>query len=78
MEDQTIQQETQQGTPSYDASADGLAYGGYEEPTLEPTPEPQAEIETPPDTLKPDGVAIDENGEVSFGDEFFAGMGSVK
>lgn len=68
MEEPTIQQET----PSYDASADGLAYGGYEEPT--PQPEP-TQAENPPETLEPDGVAINADGEVSFGDEFFAGMG---
>ena len=73
MEEATIQQET---PSTWDATADGLALSGYEEPTP-PPPSESPEAEKPSEPLKPDGVTVDADGELSFGDEFFAGMGET-
>ena len=58
---------------SYDISSDGAAVSGYEEEPLQ--------VETPStgtgendDKLAPDGVALDGDGNVSFGEEFFGDL----
>ena len=80
MEEQT----TQQSTPStWDAAADGAAYQGYDEPetdTNEETfsqsePEPEYdEYDEPSADLKPNEIALDDTGNIQFGDDFFGDM----
>ena len=71
-------EQTAQGTssPEWDASADGVAYRVEEDTgSSQPTPEPADEsLSNPLEELAPDGVGLDEDGEVSFGDDFFGDM----
>lgn len=58
---------------SYDISADGVANTGYEEETLELSPEGAS----PPDSeevISEDGVKLDVEGELTFGEKFFGEM----
>ncbi len=58
---------------NYDISADGAAVTGYEEEPLQAVPEETSSPETE-ETLKPDGAVLDDEGNVSFGEEFFGDM----
>ena len=58
---------------SYDVSADGLANTGYEEEPLQAVPEEPANAEGE-EELAPDGVRLNEDGNIEFGSEFFGDM----
>ena len=67
MDEQTTTQQS-----SYDVSADGAAYSGYEEEPLQATPEGQSTPEAD-EELAPDGLRV-RDGEIEFGSEFFGDM----
>ncbi len=58
---------------SYDVSADGLANAGYEEEPITPAPEEPSQPESEKE-LAPDGVRLNEDGNIEFGSEFFGDM----
>ena len=64
MDEQTIQ------PSNHDVSADGAVEAGYQEEALPAMPEATSSP-NPEEVLKPDGASLDDEGNVSFGDEFF-------
>ena len=80
MDEQTTLQATSQPS-NYDISADGAANQGYEEEPLqgEQTEAAEPEKAATPETgeLSPDGVRLNEDGTVEFGDDFFGEMGDI-
>lgn len=58
---------------SYDVSADGAAYPGYEEEPLQAMPEEPSKPEAN-EELAPDGLRLNEDGNIEFGAEFFGDM----
>lgn len=75
MEEQTIQQPQ---NSTYDASADGVAYSGFDdEPSQQSTEELEtAELEQAQDDngLPSDGISV-KDGELEYGDDFFGDIG---
>ncbi|MBQ4430786.1 MAG: hypothetical protein II877_04730 [Synergistaceae bacterium] len=75
------EQTTSQQENNYDISADGAANQGYEEEPLqgEQTEAAEPEKAATPETgeLSPDGVRLNEDGTVEFGDDFFGEMGDI-
>ena len=69
MDDQT----TATQANNYDISADGAANAGYEEEPITPMPEEPSQPESE-EALAEDGVRLREDGNLEFGDEFFADM----
>ena len=74
MDEQTIQQQPQQQSSSYDVSADGAAYSGYDDEPLQQSNEAlettEAEQVQDDNGLPSDGISV-KDGEVEYSDDFF-------